>query len=379
MIYIDVSHLNSFLQTGRPLSGIQRLTLNTLVGLERKLGPQGVRAMIYSASDKAYRCCAVATFLHDLGRTKTQLDVCSFGRDDKILLTEYFWNRAVTTAAANRTSFTGAKIYRFIHDVIPVAVPRLFTRSWVKQFRRFVSEAIANADVVLTNSDYSRGDLLKHFPQVCVGKPILVLKLPHEFLSSNDMLGQEAVKATIPDGLQDQAFALMVGSLEGRKNAQLAVRAWRKLAAEKGSAVPQLVIVGAYTSHNLFYRARLRWAIHQTPSILHLNACDDACLQWLYQNCRFSVYLSSYEGWGLPLGESLWFGKPVIASNATSLPEVGPDLVDYVDPTDERAVVAGLRRLCFEDGYCESKAWAIDREKLKSWGEFVDHFIIALK
>ena len=51
----------------------------------------------------------------------------------------------------------------------------------------------------------------------------------------------------------------------------------------------------------------------------------------MYQNCLFTLYPSLYEGWGLPIAESLNFNKPCIASSNSSMKEISP-LVDYCDP-----------------------------------------------
>ena len=77
-------------------------------------------------------------------------------------------------------------------------------------------------------------------------------------------------------------------------------------------------------------------AVAETPS--------DAELAFLYRNCRFTVFPSLYEGWGLPIGESLWFGKLCIASKTSSMPEVGGDLVDYVDPKDADSLQQAILR-----------------------------------
>jgi len=65
-----------------------------------------------------------------------------------------------------------------------------------------------------------------------------------------------------------------------------------------------------------------------------LNHISDADLIRFYQNAYFTVYPSLYEGWGLPVAESLAMGKFCLASDATSLPEVGGDFLEYIDPWD---------------------------------------------
>jgi glycosyltransferase involved in cell wall biosynthesis len=78
---------------------------------------------------------------------------------------------------------------------------------------------------------------------------------------------------------------------------------------------------------------------------------SDAELRWLYQNCRFTVYPSHYEGWGLPVAESLAHGKFCLASSASSLPEIAPGLLDLEDPIDLPAWVGRLERTLLEPGY----------------------------
>jgi glycosyltransferase involved in cell wall biosynthesis len=58
----------------------------------------------------------------------------------------------------------------------------------------------------------------------------------------------------------------------------------------------------------------------------------DAELIALYRGCQFTVFPSLFEGWGLPVSESLALGRPCIASNRTSLPEAGGELARYFDP-----------------------------------------------
>ena len=66
--------------------------------------------------------------------------------------------------------------------------------------------------------------------------------------------------------------------------------------------------------------------------ILLVSHPNDAELAALYRGCLFTVFPSLYEGWGLPVTESLTFGKPCVISNATSLPEAGGRLARYFDP-----------------------------------------------
>ena len=93
--------------------------------------------------------------------------------------------------------------------------------------------------------------------------------------------------------------------------------------------------------------------------IRHIPAASDAELAALYRGCLFTVFPSFYEGWGLPVSESLSFGKPCIVSNATSLPEAGGSLARYFDP-DNGA-----------DAYRVIRETIEDRAGLREWQERV--------
>jgi glycosyltransferase involved in cell wall biosynthesis len=72
---------------------------------------------------------------------------------------------------------------------------------------------------------------------------------------------------------------------------------------------------------------------------------SDAALAALYRGCLFTVFPSLYEGWGLPVTESLSFGKTVAASNRASIPEAGGAFCSYYDPEDVHEAYAVIRGL----------------------------------
>ena len=64
----------------------------------------------------------------------------------------------------------------------------------------------------------------------------------------------------------------------------------------------------------------------------------DDDLAWLYENCYANIYVSLFEGFGLPVLEGMTLGAPTIASRSTSIPEITGTAAMLVDPLD----VAGL-------------------------------------
>lgn len=76
-----------------------------------------------------------------------------------------------------------------------------------------------------------------------------------------------------------------------------------------------------------------------------LSGLSDEILQGLYRKCLFSMYISYYEGWGLPISESLAAGKVCIAGSNSSLPEAGAGHAIHVDERSETSIHEAVARL----------------------------------
>ena len=124
--------------------------------------------------------------------------------------------------------------------------------------------------------------------------------------------------------LRLKSFALSVGTVEIRKNHARLLHLWESMAREWGEGWPKLIIAGKRGWQADEALRALRRADNQSP-YLWIEAPTDEELVWLYSRASFTVFPSLAEGWGMPIGESLWFGKPCVASNTTSMPEVGGD------------------------------------------------------
>jgi glycosyltransferase involved in cell wall biosynthesis len=156
------------------------------------------------------------------------------------------------------------------------------------------------------------------------------------------------------------SYALFVSTIEARKNHALLFRVWRQLLEDMpDDRVPTLVFAG-----------RVGWLVddlmRQIDNTDHLNGrlvlIEDpthAELEILYRGCLFTLFPSLYEGWGLPVTESLAFGKPCIISNRTSLPEAGGKLARVLDPDN------------LHDAYQVIRQTIEDRAGLALWQEEV--------
>jgi glycosyltransferase involved in cell wall biosynthesis len=141
-------------------------------------------------------------------------------------------------------------------------------------------------------------------------------------------------------------FVLAVGTLEPRKNLPRLVEAYRALPDPLQAAHPLLVA------------GRVGWDAATTIESLRglgdrcrlLGPVSDAELAALYDRCTVFAFPSLAEGFGLPVLEAMQGGAAVLTSDRSSLPEVGGDAVEYVDPTDAASIRVGLERLLRDPG-----------------------------
>jgi glycosyltransferase involved in cell wall biosynthesis len=111
-------------------------------------------------------------------------------------------------------------------------------------------------------------------------------------------------------------------------------RAYTRLLDQGETNLPKLVFVGMPGWGVTDFLADLQFDVRVAGLVQVLTNVSDNDLMWLYENALFTAFPSIYEGWGLAVAESLANGKFCLASKAASIPEVGGDLIEYLDPWD---------------------------------------------
>ena len=238
---------------------------------------------------------------------------------------------ALPNYLADRSSETDFRIALMIHDLIPSIAPQYVT--WNDDTAALA--AIEIADTLIVNSEATEQDVRSFatLHHLALGRTV---KLPMaSALQSLDSARCPRSLRTIE--LTEGDFILCVGSVTIRKNHHLLLDVWQQLVESADpSPPPRLVIAGrlSWLCDETVMRMRL------TPGfegvVHHVPDASDEDLAWLYRNCAFTVFPSLYEGWGLPVSESLDFGKVCLTSDRTSLPEAGEGLAELLDPTDRQ-------------------------------------------
>lgn len=257
------------------------------------------------------------------------------------------------------------KCISMIYDLIPTLYPQWLTEAASHVVTLWARQQIRNADVILTISKFQKMEIAKYIrDEKLPSPPIEVIRLGDNPIFFGSGKADHALP--LPRYVPERKFTMFVSTLDVRKNQAILYQVWRRLAEDLGDQCPQLLLIGTPHLHvaDLLYQMRHDRLTNRL--IVVLTGITDEELAWYYKHCEFTLYPSVYEGWGLPISESLAVGKYCIAGNKTSLPEAGGDFVDYFDPLDVPGCYRLVRRAIEDPDYVKMRETNI-RENYKPY------------
>lgn len=258
-------------------------------------------------------------------------------------------------------SETHFRLSQHINDILPIYQPHLFADELPKYFLPYITVALESADIITVISEATKRDIeafcdrqnMTHKPRIRVIR-----------LGDNPQSDSVSIKPRIIS--KDDEFILAVGTFEIRKNYQLIYQAI-KLAELEGRELPKVVIAG----RDGWLSGDIRHVLERDPlvssRIIRLNNVSDKELKWLYENCLFTVFPSLAEGWGLPIAESLGYGKMCLASGVSSMLEIGEGLVDYFLPYDARECLEKINYYTTDKRYIAKNKEVKAKYNVFSW------------
>ncbi|RJF97805.1 glycosyltransferase family 4 protein [Noviherbaspirillum saxi] len=260
----------------------------------------------------------------------------------------------------------GFRINCVAYDIIPVLFPHFYSEGADQFFAHYFSNMAWIADHIFCISECTRKDLRKLLVELGTPVPDMsVVRLGDMLPVIHEQQHSDAVKR-----VAQERFILMVSTIEIRKNHQVLYNAYVRLIEQGVTDLPKLVFVGmpGWRVNDFIFTIQQDKRVRD--KIVILNRVTDADLALLYETCDFTVYPSLYEGWGLPVAESLTHGKFCLTSHAGSIPEIAGDILDYLEPWDVLGWAEKIKTYATDQAALQSKVQAItSRYKTTSWNE----------
>lgn len=262
-----------------------------------------------------------------------------------------------------------------VHDLISFVYPEYYSLLRRFYLQNLIRYSCKKADKIIAASQNTKNDIIKYL-HISQGK----IKVIYEGVDFKKFFetGKEKNENFIQKRYGIKRYIFSPTSLYPHKNNHLLIKTFARLKKEK--KIPQKLIISGIDPYN-----KLNWIrdlINENEmkdEIFFIGRVPDKYMPCLYREAEAMIYLSSYEGFGLPIIEAMAAGCPVLTSNRSSLPEVAGDAGIIVDSSDIQEVVDKihilltdnkLRQECINKGLLRAKSFSwekVAQELIKSY------------
>lgn len=225
-----------------------------------------------------------------------------------------------------------------VHDIAYYHYPKQV--SWLvwKYYHHFTPKYLRHVSKITTVSEFVKADIVKHL-NIQASK----IEVAHNGWRSEFKPATKEIKENIQDKFSNgKAYFLYYGAIHPRKNIVNLIDAFELYKAETGSNFC-LLLVGRMAWHTTEVTDKLQNSKYK-KDIIHIGYVEND-LYNIVASAEAVVYVSYFEGFGLPVIEAMASGVPVITSNVSSLPEVAGDAALIVDPYNVSKIAKEMKSI----------------------------------
>ena len=231
-----------------------------------------------------------------------------------------------------------------LYDLIPLMNPTEYLDDYhVRQWYGAHVETLKNCSLLLAISESSRNKgvtLLGYSPE----RAFNISSAVEDYFRERDLSFDEEVEVRKKFNLTKE-YLMYSGATDPRKNHIRLIQAYSKL-PENVRKNHQLAIVGGMPEdHKIVFQEEAKRCGLSEDECRIVGRVDDESLVLLYNLCKGYIFPSWHEGFGLPALEAIKCGRPVIAANTSSLPEVVGDQIALFNPFDVDDIAAKIELL----------------------------------
>jgi len=226
-----------------------------------------------------------------------------------------------------------------LHDLAFLHFPRYSKPSHLAFYKKYTPKYLAKASTVATVSQFSKRDILAHYP-VDEKKIDVVYSAAKEIFKPVKEMIREEIKNSYTEGKE---YFLYTGSIHPRKNLLNLLKAFSVFKKRQKSNT-RLVLAGRLAwKYDSFVESLKNYKYRQ--DVVMLGYVDEQALVNITGSAYALVYPSLWEGFGVPVLEAMQCGVPVITSSSSQMQEIGSDAALYADPDNFESIAEQMMRI----------------------------------
>jgi glycosyltransferase involved in cell wall biosynthesis len=276
----------------------------------------------------------------------------------------------------------GFRVAAVFHDLLPLTHPDANRSDEIERLRFTIyGQALVNVDLVLPVSRATGNSLMEWWRRSGFRDPqlpkLLTVPLPEEMAGQPRGLPNPA-RPPASGGDETNPEFIAIGTVFRRKNQIRAIEAFNAFCEAHPDTNATFSIAGHVAPD--IAGALARRVARSKGRVRMLGYVSDAAAVEMIQRSRATVFVSLAEGFGLPVAESLWLGKPCLCSNTGSVAEIalgGGCLL--VDPMDIDAIREGFERLCYDERYYLALVDQVKARTLRTWQDYGARVLATLR
>lgn len=262
--------------------------------------------------------------------------------------------------------FKKIKTIYTIHDLSFEIMPYVYKEKWYSE----IKNSALRADIILVPSFSTKKDIVEIYKIPEEKIKVLYLGVNKDIFKP---IEKDISKMKLRKYFDEEKYILTVATSIKRKNLPFLLDVYAAL-KEKNIEEKLVIIAGSNSLKkeilNLIKQKNLEKCVYCFAEIPE----DD--LPYFYSAAELFVFLSLYEGFGLPVVEAMSCGVPVIVSNISSLPEIVKDAGICISPYDKDEAVGQILKVINDsDLKSKLKEKGLERSKLFDWKKFAESVV----
>jgi glycosyltransferase involved in cell wall biosynthesis len=246
-----------------------------------------------------------------------------------------------------------------IHDLIPLKVSQENKQIEIN-YRNDIAFAITHSDYLITVSEASKKDIISEFNYPEDRITVIPNGVDFNFFNKAPCQNELAIvraKYKLP-----KKFILYFGNIRKHKNVNSLIEAYSLLSYEIRNEVSLVITQGNDELRELVKELNL------VDQVCFTSFIEDVDLPYIYKLALVMAFISSYEGFGLPIIEAMAAGTPVITSNVSSMPEIAGNAAILVNPLQLEEISKALEKVIqYPEIRLKMIALGYDNAKKYSW------------